>query len=102
VIIIQAVTTFGRVKAREYHYMVPQTIMDLNERLESMVEGEQMRFIDFNPQVMDEEGYLPADWSSDGCHPSLAGYRQWSQWIFDTAAELRIPEKEEKSGENAE
>lgn len=94
-IVIQATMTFGRLKARDYRYMVPETIRILNEHLKPLAEGENIYFIDFNPQVADEEGYLPDEFSGDGCHPTVDGYRQWSQWILDTAGMLGIPAAEE-------
>lgn len=91
-IIIQATITFGRSKVKEYHYMVPETITVLNENLKTLTNGENIHFIDYNPEIVDEEGYLPDAFSSDGCHPSLEGYCQWSQWIWDNACYLGIPD----------
>lgn len=90
-IVLQGTLTFGTYKAREYIYMVPETIRVLNENLKVMAEEENIYFINFNPEIMDEEGYLPPEFSSDGCHPTLEGYQQWSRWILDTAGSLGIP-----------
>lgn len=94
-IIIQATTTFGRAKARSYRYMVPATITALNEELKTLADGETIFFIDYNPEIVDEEGYLPESYSLDGCHPTVEGYRQWAQWIWDNACYLDIPIPEE-------
>lgn len=94
-IIIQATTTFGRNKAKQYTYMVPDTITKLNNQLMTLAEQDNVYFIDFNPEVVDEEGYLPSTFSLDGCHPTVDGYRQWSQWIWDNACYLGIPGPEE-------
>jgi hypothetical protein len=98
-VIIQATTTFGRYKARQYSYMVPETITKLNEQLMTLADGEQVFFIDFNPEVVDEEGYLPDTFSLDGCHPTVDGYRQWAQWIWDNACYLNLPAPQETEGE---
>lgn len=90
-IVIQATMTFGRLKARQYRYMVPETIEKLNEQLRILAEEKELYFSDFNPIVADDEGYLPDEWSGDGCHPTVEGYRQWSRWILHSAGTLGIP-----------
>ncbi len=90
-IIVQAMMSFGRAKARQYSYMVPDTAIRINEALRTLAQQNGALFIDFNPQVVDEENYLPDLWSGDGCHPTVEGYRQWSDWILDTAGDLGIP-----------
>ena len=94
-IIVHGTITFGRYKARQYSYMVPTTITTLNEHLATLAEQENVYFIDFNPEIVDEEGYLPYEWSQDGCHPTADGYREWARWIWDTAGALNLPAKEE-------
>lgn len=94
-IIIQATTTFGRNKAKQYSYMVPETITNLNNQLMTLADQDNVYFIDFNPEVVDEEGYLPSTFSLDGCHPTVDGYRQWAQWIWDNACYLGIPESQD-------
>lgn len=90
VIIIQGMLTTGRWKVQQYPYMAPEIIYEINAELEAMAQEENMRYIDFNPYIADEEGYLPYEWSEDGCHPHASGYQEWSQWIFDNAATLGI------------
>ena len=90
VIILQGTITFGRNKVRDYVYMTPQTIQVLNEQLKLLAEEEEIYFVDFNPEIADEEGYLPFDFSNDGCHPTLEGYQQWGQWILDISGTLGI------------
>ncbi len=94
-IVVHGTITFGRYKQKQYRYMVPETITVLNEHLATLAEQENIYFIDFNPEIVDEEGYLPYSWSQDGCHPTAEGYRQWAQWIWDTAGSLGLPVKNE-------
>ena len=89
-IIVQAIMTVGRTKAATKDCFHPDYIASLNERIKGLVVGEKMRYIDVNEWIADEEGYLPDDWSKDGCHPYADGYYEWSQWILQNAATLGI------------
>ena len=92
-IVIHGTMTFGRAKKKDYRYMVPETITNLNASLKTLADPENnIHYIEFNPEVVDEEGYLPREFSSDGCHPTVDGYRKWAQWLWDTACYLDIPE----------
>lgn len=90
VIILQGIMTVGHAKADKVYYMTPQRIFEMNDQIEAMAEGDKMRYIDVNEWIADEEGFLPDDWSGDGCHPYGKGYGEWAQWIRDNAGTLGI------------
>ena len=90
VIILQAIMTVGREKAASKDCFHPDYIASLNERIKGLAVGENMRYIDVNEWIADEEGYLPDEWSKDGCHPYADGYYEWSQWILQNASTLGI------------
>ena len=91
IIILQANLTVGRKKAATKDYFHPDYIASLNERIKALAVGENMRYIDLNECIADIEGYLPDDWSNDGCHPHADGYYEWSRWILENASTLNIP-----------
>ena len=90
VIILQAIMTVGREKAATKACFHPDYIASLNERIKALAVGENMRYIDVNEWIADEEGYLPDGWSRDGTHPYADGYYEWGEWIRLNAATLDI------------
>ena len=90
VIILQAVMTVGREKAATKACFHPDYIASLNERIKALAVGENMRYIDVNEWIADEEGYLPDGWSRDGTHPYADGYYEWGEWIRLNASTLGI------------
>lgn len=90
VIILQGIMTVSRAKAKSKQYFSLENIDDLNQGIEAIANGEQIRYIDVNEWIADEEGYLPDDLSNDGCHLQGAGYSDWSDWIMENAATLGI------------
>lgn len=90
VIILQGIMTVTRDKAASEEYFSLESIYSLNEAIKAMAVGENMRYLDVNEWIADEEGYLPDDISQDGCHLYGTGYKAWAQWYMDTAATLGI------------
>ena len=90
VIILQANMTVGREKAATRDCFHPDYIAGLNERIKALAVGDNMRYIDVNEWIADEEGYLPDGWSKDGTHPYAEGYAEWGQWLLENAATLGI------------
>ena len=90
VIVLQAVMTVGRDKAASKECFRVENINSLNQRIKALAVGDNMRYIDVNEWIADEEGYLPDGWSKDGCHPYANGYYEWGQWILENASTLGI------------
>lgn len=89
-IILQGIMTVSRKKAASQWYFGLDNINALNQAISELADGERIRYIDVNEWLADEEGYMPSDWSRDGCHPYPSGYKQWAEWILDTAGDLHI------------
>ena len=90
VIILQGVMTVGREKAAKKACFHPDNIASLNEKIRALAVDDQLRYIDVNEWIADEEGYLPDGWSRDGTHPYANGYYEWGEWIRLNAATLGI------------
>lgn len=72
-----------------HSYMHVHNINSLNECFREMAEnGEKMVYIDINPEITEESGYLPESWTHDGYHPGLQGYLIWESWLRENAREL--------------
>lgn len=90
-IILHGIITVGRRKAQEAWYFGIDNLYQLNEGMKLLADGETVFYMDANEWVADEEGYLPDEWSGDGCHPYATGYKDWSLWILDNVGTLGIP-----------
>lgn len=90
-IILHGIITVGRNKAKEAWYFGIDNLYQLNEGMKLLADGETVFYIDANEWLADEEGYLPSEWSGDGCHPYATGYQEWSMWILDNVGYLGIP-----------
>lgn len=89
-VILQGIMTVSRKKAASQWYFGLDNIHALNDAISALADGDRIRYIDVNEWLADEEGYMPSDWSGDGCHPYPSGYKQWANWILDTAGDLHI------------
>lgn len=71
--------------------LLPENIAIYNERIQSLVADEKMRYIDVSQWCADEEGYLLPELTKDGCHPHTEGNLLWAQWIKEACGWLQIP-----------
>ena len=72
-----------------HSYMHVANINSLNECFREMTEQDKnMVYIDINPEITEESGYLPDSWTHDGYHPGLDGYLIWEAWLRQNAREL--------------
>lgn len=88
-IVLQAVLAVSRDYARNTTF-APENIRALNARIEALAADNQIHYIDVNPIMTDEEGYLRSELTFDGCHLYGDGYAQWAQWLLENAAGLGI------------
>ncbi len=89
-VVVQAVMTVGPNKAREKEFSL-ERIGNLNSMLQELAEKNGLHYQDTNLFAADDEGYLRADISNDGCHPHNFGYEEWIEFIMTESAKLGIP-----------
>lgn len=79
-IILQAVYPINKTEREEYYEKFQigdrdnETINQLNKKLEKLASDEQITFLNVNEYLMNEQGELRNDYTSDGLHPNIAGY----------------------------
>lgn len=88
VIVLNSVMTVGRNKADSADYFAIENLAKVNEAIEGLADGERIFFLDVNEVFADEEGYLPEEMSSDGCHLYGEYYETWAKWLCDSVAQL--------------
>ncbi|RAJ94528.1 lysophospholipase L1-like esterase [Larkinella arboricola] len=68
--------TFQKLKN---HYNKEDHIRYLNDALKEMAPAEGFDVIDLHPHFVDEAGKLRKEYTWDGVHLTLAGYRKWAE-----------------------
>lgn len=90
VIILEAIMTVSREKAKSATYFNPTNLFTINKSIAALADGEKIFYIDVNELFADEDGYLPPEIAGDGCHPYPEYYQQWADWISDAVAHLGL------------
>ena len=85
IIILNSVMTVSRGKAASSYAFRIERLADINAMLQEFVDNRKVFYIDVNEVLADEEGYLPNDYSADGCHLYGKYYDVWAKFICDNA-----------------
>ena len=85
IIILGSVMTVSRGKAASSYAFGIERLGRINTMLKSLSDGKRVFYIDVNEVLADEEGYLPSDYSADGCHLYGRYYDVWAKFICDNA-----------------
>lgn len=79
-IVLQAVYPINKTERNEFYEKFQigdrdnETINQLNQKLEKLASDEQITFLNVNEYLMNDQGELKNDYTSDGLHPNIAGY----------------------------
>ena len=66
-------------------------IADINRRIETLADGERVRFLDINDRLSQRNGRLRADMSLDGLHLTRRGYEAWAEALAPLLTEQLGP-----------
>jgi lysophospholipase L1-like esterase len=69
-------------------YGKEENITYLNSRLKQLAEQEQATYVDLHTNFVDEQGKLKKEYTWDGVHLTVAGYRQWAE-VLDKGGYLK-------------
>ncbi len=80
----------------------------VNRLIRELAAERSLGFLDVFGLFADEDGILPSDYTGDGIHLTMEGYREWGSWLAsavlrggdDPAAEDEPPEEEGSPGED--
>lgn len=89
-IILHSIMTVGRNKEQDGWYFSPENIFAINDRIAELADAETVFYIDCNERFADENGYLPEDYSADGCHLYAEDYALWGEWLDEALGKLGI------------
>lgn len=85
IIVIHSVMSVSRGKAASSASFRLERLQAINEMLRGFADNETVFFVDVNAVMADEEGYLPDDYSKDGCHLYGKYYEMWAKFLCDSA-----------------
>ncbi|MBC3516218.1 hypothetical protein H8K20_07395 [Neobittarella massiliensis] len=71
----------SREKVQRVQWLHPSNIENLNAHIAALADGQQVFYLDVNPEFCDGEGYLRPELTGDGTHPFAAIYQVWAQWL---------------------
>ncbi len=81
IIYVQAILHISKHKDDEHTYINNDTIVVRNEALQSLANNEYIFWLDSNPALCDEDGYLIGDYTSDGVHLQAKYVYLWMDYI---------------------
>jgi len=61
------------------HYKAQDRLLVINEKLKSLADDQNVQYLDLYAHFTNSEGLLKKEFTWDGVHLTLAGYRQWVQ-----------------------
>lgn len=91
IIYLQAILHISAGKDREHTYINNAAIVERNEALRSLADNEHIFFLDSNPAVCDENGYLIDSYTFDGVHLQAKYVYLWTDYLKQHAILLEEP-----------
>ena len=91
-IILQSIMTCSPKKEAQGSNFGPANLYTRNEAIRGLADGVHVFYIDVNTVFADENGYLPSDFSSDGCHLYAKYYPLWVEWIRSAVYDILNPQ----------
>ena len=88
VVVVHGVLTVSRRWEKLTPYASPQKLGHINKELQSMAERFHVHYVDANGDFADANGYLPDEFTADGCHFYPKHTRRWADWICDAVMDL--------------
>lgn len=71
-----------------------EAILEINQQLAKLADGDRVRFIDINSSLVNEQGEDRSGMFTDGLHLDLAGYEVWASALQPVLTELLGPPAE--------
>lgn len=81
IIYLQAILHISESKDKEHTYINNAAIIERNEALQSLVDNEHIFWLDSNPAICDENGYLINSYTFDGVHLQAKYVYLWTDYL---------------------
>lgn len=91
IIYVQAILHISESKDKEHTYINNAAIIERNEALKSLADNEHIFWLDSNPSICDENGYLIDDYTFDGVHLQAKFVYLWTDYLKQHAVKQAAP-----------
>ena len=81
VIYLQAILPVTKKQSDDHPYFTNENILRYNEMIAQIAAEEQVYYLDVGVSVMDEDGSLPEEGSTDGIHLKRDYYKRWYEYL---------------------
>ncbi len=85
IFVLQANLSIDEKTSSTTWYMTADRIHQLNDRIETLADGERVFYINANDMFCDETGYLRKEFTGDGVHLYAKYYADWTAWLCQNA-----------------
>ncbi|MDE5818300.1 MAG: hypothetical protein K2N41_04910 [Lachnospiraceae bacterium] len=90
IIYLQAILHISESKDKEHTYINNAAIIERNEALQSLVDNEHIFWLDSNPAMCDENGYLIDSYTFDGVHLQAKYVSLWTDYLKQHAIQQDV------------
>lgn len=90
IIYLQAILHVSESKDKEHPYINNAAIIERNEALQSLVDNEHIFWLDSNPAICDENGYLIDSYTFDGVHLQAKYVYLWTDYLKQHAIQQDV------------
>lgn len=90
IIYLQAILHISEGKDKEHTYINNAAIIERNEALQSLVDNEHIFWLDSNPVICDENGYLIDSYTFDGVHLQAKYVYLWTDYLKQHAIQQDV------------
>ena len=90
IIYLQAILHVSESKDKEHPYINNTAIIERNEALQSLVDNEHIFWLDSNPAICDENGYLIDSYTFDGVHLQAKYVYLWTDYLKQHAIQQDV------------
>lgn len=90
IIYLQAILHVSESKDKEHPYINNAAIVERNEALQSLVDNEHIFWLDSNPAICDENGYLIDSYTFDGVHLQAKYVYLWTDYLKQHAIQQDV------------
>lgn len=82
-IYIQSILEVTKEKSDSHEYFNKKRVDTFNKEIKKLCDGKKIIYIDLNTDLCDSNGYLKAEYGSDGVHMLKSGYQIWLKELID-------------------
>lgn len=97
---LQSILPVTKEKSDSHAYFTNEKILVYNELIAQVAEEQEVFYLDVASALMNEEGVLPTESSTDGIHLKKDGYKTWYEYlqnhiVTDTETDIKESEHDE-------